>query len=196
MGLAPPVQASPGATQEGQVGLGALFVMFLKAGLAFGGGSGILAALQYELVEKRKGLTRSEYLTLFALGRITPCGNLMAMAIACGYRFQGLAGTFVALAAMIVPSLVITLVLTALYAALNGTPALAVVSATLMPAALGLVSVQALRMSQEYFKPCIEIVLALGCFIGAVVFGVSAPLLLLIGGLIGILVIRESGDTN
>jgi chromate transport protein ChrA len=43
------------------IGLKDLFVIFLKAGLAFGGGLGILAVLEGELVTKRKALTREEF---------------------------------------------------------------------------------------------------------------------------------------
>ncbi len=39
--------------KQPQIGLHALFVIFLKAGLAFGGGLGILAVLESEFVDRR-----------------------------------------------------------------------------------------------------------------------------------------------
>jgi chromate transport protein ChrA len=43
---------------------GELFSIFFKAGLAFGGGLGILAVLEDELVSKRSAATRDEFLTI------------------------------------------------------------------------------------------------------------------------------------
>ncbi|PYT06081.1 MAG: hypothetical protein DMF60_10155, partial [Acidobacteria bacterium] len=42
-----------------------LFYIFLKAGLAFGGGLGILAVLEEELVGKRRAVTTEEFLTIY-----------------------------------------------------------------------------------------------------------------------------------
>jgi chromate transport protein ChrA len=42
---------------------GELFLIFLKAGLAFGGGLGIIAVLEEELVTKRRLVSREEFLT-------------------------------------------------------------------------------------------------------------------------------------
>jgi chromate transport protein ChrA len=42
---------------------GELFLIFLKAGLAFGGGLGILAVLEEELVTRRRLVSREEFLT-------------------------------------------------------------------------------------------------------------------------------------
>ena len=75
------------------IGLRDLFVIFLKAGLAFGGGLGILAVLEDELVTKRKALTREEFLTVYALGRIVPSGTMTALAAAFGTRFGGAPGS-------------------------------------------------------------------------------------------------------
>ena len=63
-----------------RIGLKELFVIFLRAGLAFGGGLGILAVLEDELVTKRQALTREEFLADYALGRIVPSGTMSALA--------------------------------------------------------------------------------------------------------------------
>jgi len=78
----------------------ALFGIFFKAGLAFGGGLGILAVLEQELVTRRRAVGREEFLRLYGLGRIVPSGTMTALAVAYGYRFAGLAGTVISLAAV------------------------------------------------------------------------------------------------
>jgi hypothetical protein len=79
------------------IGLKDLFVIFLKAGLAFGGGLGILAVLEGELVTKRKALTREEFLTAYALGRLVPSGTMTASGRRLRSASLGVPGSVVAL---------------------------------------------------------------------------------------------------
>jgi hypothetical protein len=58
---------------------GELFLIFLKAGLAFGGGLGILAVLEEELVDQRRAVTKEEFLTIYGIGRIVPSGTMTAV---------------------------------------------------------------------------------------------------------------------
>ena len=97
----------------------ALFGIFFKAGLAFGGGLGILAVLEQELVTRRRAVGREEFLRLYGLGRIVPSGTMTALAVAYGYRFAGLPGTVIALTALVLPALVLTVALTAAYGLLH-----------------------------------------------------------------------------
>src|SRR6059058_4676674 len=69
---------------------GELFYIFLKTGLAFGGGLGILAVLEEELVDKRRAVTKEEFLTIYGMGRIVPSGTMTALAVAYGYKFAGM----------------------------------------------------------------------------------------------------------
>jgi chromate transporter len=92
-----------------------LFLIFLKAGLAFGGGLGILAVLEDELVSKRRAVTREEFLTIYGVGRIVPSGTMTALAVAYGYKFGGMPGTVIALLALSLPVFVLTIVLTIAY---------------------------------------------------------------------------------
>jgi chromate transporter len=81
----------------------ALFGIFLKAGLAFGGGLGILAVLEQELVTRRQAVDREEFLRLYGLGRVVPSGTMTALAVAYGYRFAGLVGALATTAAILLP---------------------------------------------------------------------------------------------
>ena len=94
---------------------GDLFSIFLRAGLAFGGGLGILAVLEEELVNKRRAVTTDEFLTIYGIGRIVPSGTMTALAVAYGYKFGGLWGTVIALAALSLPVFVLTIALTIAY---------------------------------------------------------------------------------
>src|SRR5262249_451119 len=66
---------------------GELFRVFMKAGLAFGGSLGMVAALEEELVHRRRLVGREDFLATYALGRVVPCGTNTALAVAFGHRF-------------------------------------------------------------------------------------------------------------
>ena len=107
------------------VSLRALCALFLKVGLSFGAGTGMSAVLLDELVRKRQAIARSEFMALYGLARLVPSGSMTALAVAIGYRYQRLPGSVVAVVAMILPSFLLTLVLTIAYTLLATGPALA-----------------------------------------------------------------------
>ena len=45
----------------------------------------------------------NEFLTIYGIGRIVPSGTMTALAVAYGYKFGGLTGTVIALAALSLP---------------------------------------------------------------------------------------------
>ncbi len=61
-----------------------------------GGGLGILAVLEEELVDKLRAVTKDEFLTIYGIGRIVPSGTMTALAVAYGYKFCGMSGTVIA----------------------------------------------------------------------------------------------------
>ena len=170
--------------------------MFLKIGLSFGAGTGMSAVLQEELVARRQAMPRSEFMALFGLARLVPSGSMTALAVAIGYRYQRLPGTVVVLAAMILPSFVLTLALTIVYTRLAASPILPVINLTLVPAALAIVVVSAYRLGQEYLRPGVELVLVIGAGVSVLVFGINPALVLVAGGVIGAVAIRPHGGSH
>jgi chromate transporter len=173
------------------ISLQELFVLFAKIGLSFGAGTGMSAVLQEELVQKRKAIGRGEFMTLYGLARLVPSGSTTALAVAIGYRYQRLRGTVVALTAMILPAFCLTVLLTFAYTLLVGTPALRVLNLTLVPAALAIVVVSSFNLGKEFFTPSIELVLVVASTLAVVVLGLNPALILLAGGAIGALAIRQ-----
>lgn len=170
-----------------------LFRLFFKLGWTFGAGTAMTALLQDELVRKRRLMPRSEFMNVYGLARIVPSGSTTAIAVAVGHRFCGLLGTVVALVAMILPAFTLTVLLTIGRELLQGTPAFPLLNLTLMPAALAIVIVSTWNLAEEFFHPSVELLLAVLAAIGILVFGLSAPLLLVTGGLVGAFTIRERG---
>jgi chromate transporter len=176
----------------GSVSLRELFVIFLKLGLSFGAGTAMSALLQEELVRKRQVIARAEFMVLFGLARLVPSGSTTALAIAIGYRYRGLAGTAVVLLAMILPGFILIVALTFAYTLIAGSAALSVVNLTLMPAALAIVAVSSYRLASEFLRPSLELVLAVGAGLGVLVFGFNPSVMLLVGGVVGAIALRQS----
>ena len=167
-----------------------LFGIFFKAGCGFGGGLAVLGLLEEELVTRRRLMSRADLLTLWGIGRIVPCGTMTAVTVAIGHRFCGMVGTVVALVAVILPGFVCTVALAAAYSYLGHGPALGFVKVTLIPAALALILVSAVRLGREIPFPSLEAVLAVAALVAAVVFRVNPTLLLLGGGVFGAVFLR------
>lgn len=176
------------------IGLKDLCLLFLKLGFTFGAGTGMSAQLQRELVDKYHATTRAEFMAVYGLARVVPSGSMTAIAVAYGYRFAGIPGTVVVLLAMILPAFVLTVLLTIAYTLLVSSPAFGMLNLTLMPAALAVVIVAAYRLAQEFLSPSVELLLCVLAFVAVIVLGVSPALLLISGGVLGALAIRDRGD--
>lgn len=175
-----------------------LFSVFFKAGWAFGGGLGILAVLEDELVTRRSAVTREEFLATYAIGRVVPSGTMTALAVAYGYRFGGIAGTIIALAGLVLPATVLTILLTIAYGYLRDSAVFELLPVTIMPAALALIVVAALRLGKDVFRPSRELVLACAAFGLSLLLRLNPALVLLAGGVLGAFVFRdgESGEND
>jgi chromate transporter len=169
-----------------------LFAIFFRAGWGFGGGLGVLALLEDELITRRGLVTRDELRTLHGMGRIVPSGTMTGVAVACGYRFGGLAGTVVALTAMVLPAFTLIVALTIGYDYLRASPLFGLLPFTLLPAAIAIIVRAALRLGQDIFRPSRELAVAAAAFALTLLTGFSPVVLLLAGGLLGTFLFKGS----
>jgi chromate transporter len=96
---------------------GELFAVFNR--LSLQGFGGVLAIAQRELVERKRWLTREEFVEILAVAQVLPGPNVVNLALMFGDRYFGLRGAFSALAGMLAVPLLIVLVLAAGYAELS-----------------------------------------------------------------------------
>lgn len=98
----------------------ALFAAFTL--LALQGFGGVLPVVQQVLVERRRWLTREQFVELLALAQVLPGPNVVNLALIVGDRFHGTRGAFAALAGMLVVPTLLVLALAALYARFAALP--------------------------------------------------------------------------
>ena len=97
-----------------------LFVSFSL--LALQGFGGVLAIVQRELVEKKRWLTREEFLEDWAVAQILPGPNVVNLSLMIGDRYFGMRGALAALAGMLAFPLVIVIAIAALFAGVSDVP--------------------------------------------------------------------------
>ena len=105
-----PADASTGRPRS----LTDLFLSFTV--LALQGFGGVLAVVQRELVEKKRWMTREEFVEEWAVAQIMPGPNVINLAIMLGGRYYGLRGSLAALAGMVTFPLLVVLALALVYA--------------------------------------------------------------------------------
>ncbi|MGI8499677.1 MAG: chromate transporter [Hassallia sp.] len=162
-----------------------LLIIFLKAGMTFGGGVSILSELEDELVTHHKVVSKEDFLATYALGRIVPSGTMTALAVAYGYQFGSWLGTVIALVGLILPAFVITISLTVAYVYIKNASLLDLLPVTLLPAALALIVVAAFKLGKNVFRSSLDAILIVAAFVGTFVFNLNPTLLMVVGGILG-----------
>jgi chromate transporter len=86
-----------------------LFVSFTV--LALQGFGGVLAVVQRELVEKKRWMTREQFVEDWAVAQILPGPNVVNFCLMIGGRYFGLGGAMASLAGLLMAPLAVVLVL-------------------------------------------------------------------------------------
>ena len=92
----------------------ALYLAFNR--LALQGFGGVLAVAQVELVERRRWMTKQDFLAMLSMSQVLPGPNIINLSIMYGDRCFGLRGALAAMAGLLLVPLAIVLALAGLYA--------------------------------------------------------------------------------
>lgn len=115
---------------------------------SFGGGQAIqLYAYRY-FVQRHRIFTPAEWSEAWGLCQIAPGMNLIALDALVGARLAGPAGVVASLAGMLLPSVAITVLVTALYSRLAAVPAINAGMHGIIAASVGLALVNAIRIGR------------------------------------------------
>ena len=119
--------------------------------LALQGFGGVLAVVQRELVEKKRWMSREQFIEDWAVAQIMPGPNVINLALMIGGRYFGMAGALAGIAGMLVAPMVVVLMLAIAFGGVSDAPwaqgalrGMGAVSAGLI-AAVGLKLISALR---------------------------------------------------
>ena len=90
-----------------------LFISFTV--LALQGFGGVLAVVQRELVDKKRWMTREQFVEDWAVAQIMPGPNVVNLSLMIGDRYFGLPGALAGVAGMLAAPMVVVLVLAMLF---------------------------------------------------------------------------------
>ena len=169
--------------------------------LALQGFGGVLAVVQRELVEKKRWLTREEFVEEWAVAQIMPGPNVVNLSLMIGGRYFGLRGAMAALAGMLTVPLLVVLALALVYAQYAGNPQVAGALRGMGAVAAGLITATGLKLMGAVRKHPLGlpacIAFGVASFLGiAILRWPLAYVLLGLGGLSCLLTYRKMGKAD
>jgi chromate transporter len=139
----PPLAEAPASTTQPS-SLADLFISFSL--LALQGFGGVLAIVQRELVEKKRWMTREEFVEEWAVAQILPGPNVVNLCLMIGSRYFGLPGALAALAGILTIPILIVLALAIAYGQYASHPAMIGALRGMGAVAAGLIAATGFRL--------------------------------------------------
>jgi len=161
---------------------------------SFGGGTTTMTLIRRTAVDKHQWITDDQFNKNWALCQMTPGINLIALTILVGKQAAGTRGAVFALVGLLIPSAVMTALMTAGFVAISKAHAFQAVMAGVLPATIGLGFVTTLQMAKapiigshkagvgRLIFTVVLLVASAACLYKGVL---STPLILLIAGSAG-----------
>ena len=156
----------------------------------------MISVFENELVESRKLMTRSEFLSFFAMSRIVPSGSVAAMAVGVGYRYKNTLGAIIALLGILLPGFTFTVILAAFYTRLAGTYLFDLLNVSVLPAAMGFIIIAAIQLGNDVYHSRTLIFFACLAFIATLFLHISPAVVLVSGGIVSIILMRYFKQTD
>jgi chromate transporter len=161
--------------------------IFLRIGaMAFGGLGAALALVERELVDKRQWLTAADVTEALTYTKLLPGSTVVQVVSYLGYKLGGWSGSAVATAAFVFPSALLMLVLAAAYVSVSTVPAMRPAINGLTAAVVGILLATTYRLGKANIPDRITLGMALAAIVAGTVLGISAALIVMAAGLLGI----------
>jgi chromate transporter len=164
--------------------------IFLRIGAtAFGGLGTTLALIERELVTQRGMLTPAEVTEALTYTKLLP-GSTGPQAIAyLGYKLGGWPGSALATAAFLFPSALLMVLLAAVYVATTALPAIGPTVNGLTAGLVGILLATIYRLGKPNIKEPLTWGIALVAFAVGAFLGISAALIVVAAGLLGMILL-------
>ena len=173
------------------------FRFWLKLGfISFGGPAGQIAIMHREVVEDRRWLEEREFMQALNVCMLIPGPEALQLAVWIGWRFHGTPGGVFAGLCFIVPSIVLLLALSFLYAAHGDVPVVAAALAGLKATVIALILQALLRIGKRALKQPVHWALAVAALVLVAGRLAPFPLVLACAALVGLLLGREDAHRD
>ena len=161
-----------------------LFYAFLRVGLlGYGGGPSSIPLVHKEVVENYKWMSSDEFADILALGNTLPGPISTKMAGYIGYRVAGILGMLVAIAASVIPTILLMIILLTSLSSFKDLPWVAGMTKAVVP----VVGVMLATLTWSFFKNAtgglgwrIAIIFTIGSYIALELLHIHPGLLIAI----------------
>jgi chromate transporter len=138
------------------------------------------------LVTKRQWLTASDVTEALTYTKLLPGSTVVQVVAYLGYKLGGWSSSAVATAAFVFPSALMMLVLAAAYVTVTALPEMRPAVNGLTAAVVGLLLATTYRLGKANIPDRITLGLALASIVAGAVLGISAALIVVAAGLLGV----------
>jgi chromate transporter len=160
------------------------WTFFRLSFLCLGGGTGAIPEMQRQVVGIQGWLTARQFVDGYALSQVTP-GPAMLVTGFIGYRVSGLPGALVAMAAMFLPTALLTWFVAHRWEQLRGRPWAVAMERALAPLAIGLMAAGVYTVARSAVTDWSTVTLAVGVGILLAKRWLPAAAAVLVAGALG-----------
>ena len=162
--------------------------IFMLSACTFGGGFVILSMMKKKFVEKLHWISEEEMLDMTAIAQSAPGPLGVNVAIVTGYRLRKIPGALVCALGAILPPLIIISIISVFYNQFKDNKVIALALQVMRAGVAAVICDVVINLAQNIVKTrkVLWIFVMVGAFAATVFFKVSAPVLILVCGLIGL----------
>ena len=168
------------------VGFGEAFRFWLKLGfISFGGPAGQIAIMHRELVERRRWISERRFLHALNYCMLLPGPEAQQLATYVGWLLHRVRGGLVAGGLFVLPSILVLLALSYVYAAHGAVPAVAGVLYGFRPVVVAIVGAAALKIGRRAIRRRAHLAFSAAAFAAIYFFAVPFPVIVVAAALAG-----------
>lgn len=163
-----------------------LFWTFFKIGaFTIGGGYAMIPLMEQEIVDKRKWLSKEEFIDTMSLAQSMPGVFAVNMATNIGFRTRGLAGAFTAIMGNVLMPILLILVLAIFFRQFGDNPIVESIFKGIRPAVVALIAAPVFNMAKTAKISWSNFWIPVTATLLIWLLGVSPVIIILVAGLGG-----------
>lgn len=165
-----------------------LFIASLRIGcLGFGGPAGQIALMHRVFVAEKRWIGEAQYLHALSFCTLLPGPEAQQLATYVGWKLRGVAGGLVSGVMFVLPGALVILALSWLYASHGEAPLVAAALTGVKAAVLALVVEALARVGKRALQGRVDLLIAIGAFVGLALFGAPFPVVILAAAALGLM---------
>ncbi len=175
--------------------IAALFWTFFRIGaFTIGGGYVMVPLIQRDIVERRGWIDKDSFVDVLAIAQTAPGPLAVNTAVYVGYMLRGVWGAMASTAGCILPSIIIILVVAALFDQISSFSYVQAAFAGIRPAVVVLIVSAAIKIGRPVVRSRVELALAAAAMVLVAFVRVSPALVVTAAALYGLFAPSVSGN--